>query len=181
MAKKGREPKLTPEIQEQLIQGVVLGLPYRAACERIGLALSSFYRWKRRGKEPGKKNAPYVAFLAALARARASDQARRVKRIEEAARGGGVLYEKITTTTKPHTATKWRLSSSDFALPEWRADAWHLDRTDPRTWGSHAQQIRELEQCLKALEKELERLSCMVPCGKPGANQPPTASATARP
>jgi hypothetical protein len=51
-------------------------------------------------------------------------------RLEQAAKGGQVLYEKVTHYPDGKVQTERRLSE-----PQWTADAWVLERTRPDQYG----------------------------------------------
>jgi hypothetical protein len=134
---RGRKPKLTPEIEATLINAVTIGVPLRTASELAGVAFDTVLKWIQRGegRHPIRRaTAPYVQFAHALKKAEAQDQARRVARIEQAARGGQVLVEKTSTTVKPDGSTV-TVREVKYSAPLWVADAWHLERTDPKHWG----------------------------------------------
>ncbi len=66
-----------------------------------------------------------------LSRARAKDDASRVKQLTEAARGGQLVFERTHTKADGSVTTERR-----FAAPDWRAHAWILERRDPERWGA---------------------------------------------
>lgn len=132
-----RPPKLIPELEAMLINAITIGVPLRTASELAGVAFDTVLKWIQRGegRHPTRRAiAPYVQFVHALKKAEAQDQARRVARIEQAARGGQVLVEKTTTTVKPDGSTV-TVREVKYSAPLWVADAWHLERTDPKHWG----------------------------------------------
>src|SRR5262245_60078737 len=96
-----RPTKLTPELSQAIVAGVALGLPLSAAAERAGITGACARMWLARGEGRHERPATplFVAFVAAIQKAKADDVARRVARIEQAARGGAVL--KRRTITKP--------------------------------------------------------------------------------
>jgi hypothetical protein len=86
----------------------------------------------------GRKKADiFVEFVEAVSQARASDQLRRVLRINKAGQGGAVLSRKITTDTRGvgENAVTTTVTEEKLTPPDWKADAWHLARTDPKNWG----------------------------------------------
>jgi hypothetical protein len=72
------------------------------------------------------------------ARTRAQDIARRVARIDQAAQGGAVLSEHTTTYPNGRVVKEVR-----YAAPDWRADAWHLERRYPEAWGRKEKHMLE--------------------------------------
>jgi hypothetical protein len=96
--------------------------------------------WKARGDgahKDRKKKDIYAEFAEAVRQARASDQLRRVLRINKAGQGGAVLARKVTTETRGEgaSAVTTTVTEEKLAPPDWRADAWHLARTDPKHFG----------------------------------------------
>lgn len=65
----GRECKLTPELQQQLIECIEAGLYYSIACDAVGIDVSTFNRWYREGRAnlDEKKKAFYLAIKKAKA------------------------------------------------------------------------------------------------------------------
>jgi transposase len=128
----GRPTKLTPAIQDAIVHAVSQGVPFVQAALLTGVSGYSAQEWLRRGE--GREARPptplYTAFAAAIAQARAQDEARRVLRITQAAQGGAVIEEK-TTTKSSGEVTRY----TKYKMPEWQADAWILERSRPETWG----------------------------------------------
>lgn len=67
----GRPTKLTEKVREQIVSAVREGCYQDVAARAAGIAPSTFYNWKARGEEGGKRNAIYVEFLDELTRAEA--------------------------------------------------------------------------------------------------------------
>jgi hypothetical protein len=130
------KPTLTPELQQSIANAVPVGVPYVKAAVMAGVSASTALEWLQRGEGTHKrrKTPLYAEFAEAIKKAQAEDQARRVARIEQAARGGQVLAEKTTTTVKPDGTTV-TVRELKYSGPNWVADAWHLERTDPKRWG----------------------------------------------
>ncbi len=47
----GRKSKLTPELQQEIVDNLTLGCTVRDVCELAGLVESTFYRWCEEKKE----------------------------------------------------------------------------------------------------------------------------------
>ena len=69
----GAQLKLTPELQERVVELIVRGVPASEACQSVGVDRSTFGRWLTRGREGG--GAEFVAFAAAVDEARAQFEA----------------------------------------------------------------------------------------------------------
>ena len=51
----GRPTKLTPELEAEILELIGgYGLTYTDACRCVGLAETTFYKWKQRGQETGR-------------------------------------------------------------------------------------------------------------------------------
>jgi len=126
-----RSTKLTSGIQTAITQAVSVGVPYLQAAVLAGIGESTAKQWRQRGDGThGRPSTPvYVAFVADLKKAEAQDEARRIARIEQAAQGGMVVYEKTVTYPDGRTVTEVKRTA-----PEWTADAWHLERAHPERW-----------------------------------------------
>ena len=48
-------------------------------------------------------------------------------------------------------------------LPQWTADAWHLERTDPAGWGTGRQEIKDLRKLLGDMKARLDDLPPVAP------------------
>src|SRR5438309_447326 len=97
---RGRMTKLTPGLQTAICNAVEGGIPFANALLLAGVSEFTGLEWLRRGE--GRHDRPatpiYAQFAQAIARARAQDEARRVLRINQAGKGGAVVYRKTTDT-----------------------------------------------------------------------------------
>ena len=112
-----RPTKLTPEIQETIVNAVKLGNYIETAAALAGIHKSTLYDWMKRGAreaerldktpsaKPRKKELPYLEFSDALTRALAYAESRDVEMIDKA------------------------------AIEDWRASAWRLERRNSERWG----------------------------------------------
>jgi hypothetical protein len=132
MPRIGRPTKLTAALQTALADAVRLGLPLAKACDRAGVGFDTAKEWVRRGEGTDDRppSARYASFALAIRKARADDQARRIARLEQAAKGGVVNYRRTTTRANGETVSEER-----FTEGQWTADAWYLERSDPENWG----------------------------------------------
>jgi transposase-like protein len=100
-----RPTKLTPEVQDRIIQAVTAGNYLETAAQYAGIDGSTLRRWVAKG-ESDTSAEPYRSFCTALKSARAAAEVRSVALIQQAATGG-----------------------------TWQAAAWYLERSYPDRWG----------------------------------------------
>ena len=125
-------------LEAALVNAVTIGVPLRAAGELASVPYDTVLRWMQRGegRHPTRRaTAPYVQFVQAIKKAQAADQARRIARIEQAARGGHIR-EEHTRTIDHKDGTTTTVREVRYAPPQWQADAWHLDARTPRIGGA---------------------------------------------
>ena len=87
----GRPSKLTPAVQEAIVEGVRLGMSLSSAAERVGVAAATANDWMRRGEGRHRQKPPtpsFVAFAAAVKRAEAELEATMLERVHAAALSG---------------------------------------------------------------------------------------------
>lgn len=78
----GRPPKLTPEVQGEIVNAIVAGATYKAAAEYAGVSYESFNLWMKR---PGRM---YLQFSQAVTRANARARVNLLARIQQSAKDG---------------------------------------------------------------------------------------------
>lgn len=101
----GRPSKLTPEVQDKVVQAILAGNYQDTAAQYAGIGTTTFYRWMEKGAED---DAPqmYRDFREAVESANATAEVRDVALITQAAQSG-----------------------------TWQAAAWKLERKFPQRWG----------------------------------------------
>jgi transposase-like protein len=154
MRRTGRQSKLTPALQTAIVQAVTAGVPVVEAAALAGIAKSTVLQWLQRGEGRSRRGtqARYVDFVDAITRARAVDEARRITRINQAAQGGAVVHEKTTTFADGRTVVERTL-----APPEWRADAFVLERRYAERRGRNVQDdlTLQLQQMVQDVAQEM--------------------------
>ena len=149
-----RPTKLTPALQRAMVTAVTAGVPLPSAAALAGVDYSTVKDWLQRGfgtRRGRASSALYVSFASSIVRAQAEDEARRVARLEQAGRGGAVIWRKTTTYPDGRVVTEERV-----APPAWQADAWYLERARWQTWGKKDRQDLHLhihEAAKKVAEK----------------------------
>lgn len=120
----GRIPKLTSELQDEIISHIQEGLNFREACVAAGIGKTTFYRWKAWGAKA--KRGKFRDFWDALARARVFYKRARLKTIRRASEEspvetrvvkkriprkdseGNVVYEEITEVVRVTKPPSWQ-------------------------------------------------------------------------
>jgi hypothetical protein len=125
------------------------------AAALVGLDPTTQRQWIERGEGRHPTRPPmarYVAFVAAIARAKALDEARRILRLEQAGQGGTVVHERTTQFADGRQVTE-----RSFTPPDWRADAFILERRYPERWRPRAQaDLRlQIEQIAQEIAEEV--------------------------
>jgi hypothetical protein len=128
----GRKTKLTPELQQKIVEVLAAGNYIEAACDYVGISHTAFFEWLNRGERGWQIDIDggFVAFAEAIKRARSQAEVGSVTRIRRAA--SGELRVKRKTTTKADGTT---VDEEWFQPPQWTADAWFLERSYPQRWG----------------------------------------------
>ena len=139
-----RPTKLTRAVHNRIVKAVREGLPYEVAAKAARIDISTFYRWRNRGKEDKEAgvDSVFCEFCDALEEAVAKGESQNAAIIARAARGGSkatstkvvkkqeggedgelktVLIEETVTIKK--------------TLPDWRAAMAGLERRHPERWG----------------------------------------------
>ena len=74
-----RPTKLTPDVQEAIVDGINAGLTFRLSCARAGLDPATFYRWLEKGE--AAKSGVFSEFCDTVSRAKADSAMRLVSQI----------------------------------------------------------------------------------------------------
>ena len=53
----GRPTKLTPDVQELIVDGINAGLTYWMTCARAGVTYATFYNWLEKGEVAKRRRA----------------------------------------------------------------------------------------------------------------------------
>lgn len=137
----GAPTALTPDVQARAVEALNAGNTIQGACEYAGISTSAYQAWLTRADtETARRDTHtdtpdpnpdhrdreegFVAFAAAVRKARADAKLRNVALIQRAAQGGAVLERR--TVTHPDGRVE---VTEKLARPEWTAAAWTLERT----------------------------------------------------
>lgn len=102
---RGRFSKLTPELQDKIVQALRAGNYIETAAAYAGISKNTLYRWLANAEDENADDA-YRDFRDAVESARAQAEVRNVALIQKAANDG-----------------------------TWQAAAWYLERTAHQRWG----------------------------------------------
>ena len=104
----GRPTKLTPELREKICSTLADGNYVATTCDYVGITEHTFYEWMHRGERnaPSDQAAGYPEFYQAVKKARSTSEIVSLARIRRAGADG-----------------------------QWQADAWFLERSNPKRWG----------------------------------------------
>lgn len=128
----GRTPTLTanPELTDRITRLLRLGTPLNAAAATEGLSPQTLYRWLAQGQSDHPDDEPYRLFREAAMRARAEGLSWHVANVRGVAQGGQ-LKKKVIRTLRDGTKEE----ETEYAMPDWRASAFILERQFPREFG----------------------------------------------
>jgi transposase len=124
----GRSSKLTPEVQEKIVQALHVGMYHKQAAAFAGISVSSFYAWIAKGEQDDEQglDTPFARFRHAVEGAEAKGEAELLGLITLAAR------------------------------TSWQAAAWRLERKHPEKWARRGPGSEITPQMLhEALDEEL--------------------------
>ncbi|MBZ6253643.1 hypothetical protein KVH27_35420 [Streptomyces olivaceus] len=144
----GRPRLLSEEVEARLVAASRTGVAVELAAEMAGISRTTFLRWMARGRAevearedgepPEEEEAQYAALYEKVRTARATAAARAMMNIRRVADGGVVT--KVTTRKFRDSVTGDIVEETveDRTPPDWRADAWYLERQHRDQYGKDA-------------------------------------------
>lgn len=153
---------LNEQIINAIQSSIVVGMSNKDAAVLAGMSEAVFYKWRARGNaelqrlaevpdaEPDPDEAIYVKFVESIKKAEPLRKAARLKRIFQAAQGGHTIIEKrqqykrmpVEVVGGPNDGSvEYRMVlveetvTEKVAAPDWKADAWGLERLHPDEFG----------------------------------------------
>ena len=131
---RGRPSKLTPELQEKILQEIGQhGATYADACLVVGIGRTTFQTWKAKGL--AAKSGQFRDFRDELEKAEARFRQFHLRRIQEAANEASVETRKIVKTIGSGEDQKiFREVVEIQRPPTWTASAWLLERKWPELY-----------------------------------------------
>ncbi|NUL26055.1 hypothetical protein [Streptomyces lunaelactis] len=146
--KGGRPSLLTEQVEGRIIVAARTGIAIELAAEAAGISSATYRRWMARGRAevtaredgqpPNRDEDPYVELFEKVRTARAMAAARAMANIRRVADGG--IITKVTTRKfrDPETGQIVEEVTEDRTAPDWRADAWYLERQHRNHYGKDA-------------------------------------------
>ncbi|WP_406730770.1 hypothetical protein [Streptomyces sp. NBC_01794] len=144
----GRPRLLSEEVEARLVAASRTGVAVELAAEMAGISRTSFLRWMARGRaeaeareagEPSEEEeSEYAALYEKVRTARATAALRAMANIRRVADGG--IVTKVTTRRFRDSVTGEIVEETveDRTSPDWRADAWYLERQHREHYGKDA-------------------------------------------
>ncbi|MFD7334953.1 hypothetical protein ACFV98_02970 [Streptomyces violascens] len=144
----GRPTLLSDEVEARIIAASRTGIAVELAAEAAGISSATYRRWMARGRAevtaredgqaPTRGEDAYVELFEKVRTARAMAAARAMANIRRVADGG--ITTKITTRKfrDPETGQIVEEITEDRTAPDWRADAWYLERQHRNHYGKDA-------------------------------------------
>ncbi|MGY5009832.1 hypothetical protein ACWCY6_17385 [Streptomyces sp. 900105755] len=144
----GRPRLLSDEVEARLVNASRTGIAVELAAEMAGISRTSFHRWmalgraeieaRESGEEPDEEAEEYAALYEKVRTARAHAAARAMANIRRVADGG--IVTKVTTRRFRDSVTGEIVEETveDRTSPDWRADAWYLERQHREHYGKDA-------------------------------------------
>ncbi|MGW0033065.1 hypothetical protein ACWDXD_25020 [Streptomyces sp. NPDC003314] len=144
----GRPRLLSEDVEARLVAASRTGVAVELAAEMSGVSRTTFLTWMRRGRaeaearEDGETPDPaeeeYLVLYEKVRTARATAAARAMMNIRRVADGG--IVTKVTTRQfrDPVSGEIVTETVEDRTAPDWRADAWYLERQHAEHYGKEA-------------------------------------------
>jgi hypothetical protein len=149
MARKGRIPKLTPELTAAFCEAVAGGLSRARAAAVVGVTPKTVCLWMRAGRTG--RAGPHVHFVHAVRAAEAAFVADNLKSVRRAATP---VRRRVTkTTTRPDGSVVTEVTERTEC--DWQAAKWLLECKDPEAFGPHRRELAALRRELAEVRQLL--------------------------
>lgn len=129
---RGRPPLLAtnPEITQPILDALANGTPINIAAASVGIPPATIYRWLTQGESDHPDDECYRRFREEATQARARGLSWHVANVTKVARGG-YMKKHVVRTLRDGTIEE----EKEWALPDWRASAFLLERQAPAEFG----------------------------------------------
>ncbi|MCX4677586.1 hypothetical protein OG413_20150 [Streptomyces sp. NBC_01433] len=144
----GRPTLLSAEVEARIITASRTGIAVELAAEAAGISGATYHRWMARGRgelasreagqPPDRDEDLYVELFEKVRTARAMAGARAMANIRRVADGGIVTKVSTRKFRDPETGQIVEEVTEDRTAPDWRADAWYLERQHRNHYGKDA-------------------------------------------
>ncbi len=159
MPRRGRTPKLTPELLAAFCDALAGGLSRAKAAAVVGIAPKTVCRWVQAGR--AGRSADHVLFVREVRAAEARFVASQLAVVRRAAEP---RVERLTrTTTRPDGSTTVEVTEREAC--DWHAAKWLLECKDRETFGPHRRELTDLRKELAELRRSIASASCYTPFG----------------
>lgn len=144
----GRPRLLSEDVEARLVAASRTGVAVELAAEMAGVSRTTFLRWMARGRAeveareadeaPDPAEEEYMVLYEKVRTARATAAARAMMNIRRIADGG--IVTKVTTRQFRDSVSGEIVTETveDRTSPDWRADAWYLERQHREHYGKDA-------------------------------------------
>lgn len=144
-SKVGRKSKLTPELQQEIVDNLTLGCTVRDVCELAGISQETYFQWVKKPEfseaitqaQAKARRAAVVAVRVNLADTRnkvtetVTFEETRLRWRKTKDSAGNVIGEE----QQPYTYRKTTVMNRETLIPpDWRAGIEYLKRRDNRNW-----------------------------------------------
>ena len=141
--KGGRVTVLDDDKIKVLTDAARAGLPMWQCAHFAGCDTSAYTEWRQRGAmdlADGRPTTVFARLVLGLEKAKSDLIAASLLRIQQAGRGGA-LVEETTTSVKNADGTVTTTTKRKVAQPQWQADAWMAERSQPQDFGRTFQNV----------------------------------------
>ncbi|AKN68784.1 hypothetical protein QR97_02275 [Streptomyces sp. PBH53] len=144
----GRPRLLSEEVEARIVAASRSGIAVELAAEAAGISSATYRRWMARGRaeaaareegqKPNHDEDQFVELYEKVRTARAMAAARAMANIRRVAEGGIVTRVTTRKFRDPETGQIVEEVTEDRTPPDWRADAWYLERQHRQHYGKDA-------------------------------------------
>ena len=173
----GRKSKFTDKTRNKIYKAIRYGLGYKEAAQAAGVGKTTLHRWRATGKACSEAESidevisqfklknedefwEFWEFWERLEQAEPMGEYARAARIAKVGRGGYKTTEERVTTRDAITPLGAVVTLNEKTVitrkvkPDWKADAWVLERRSPERWGRR--ESKHFHEVIGALDHKHE-------------------------